>query len=187
MNRRAAIILAGAAITVAALLWLLVIAPPPSRPAGDVVEVHAAPTPTPAPEQQIVLLFGGHDNLLHPELRSVPLPTDLHARIRVLVSELLAGSRSDLAPVVPYPAEVTAVFVDRQRNAYVSLTEPPQPLEGSAIELMLTYGVVDTVLLNCPELAAVQLLFGGAEIPTLTGHLDLSRPLPLNKRLIAAS
>ena len=39
------------------------------------------------------------------------------------------------------------------------------------------YGVVDSVLLNCPELKAVQVLFGGREIETLTGHLDLSKPL----------
>jgi hypothetical protein len=187
VNRRVPLILAGAAVAIAALLWLLLAARPPVGMDGNLVEVLDLPTPTPAPQQQVVLLFAGRDNLLYPELRSVALPDDLSARIRVLLGELLAGPRGELAPVVPYPAEVMAVFVDRQRNAYISLTEPPQPLEGSAIELLLTYGVVDTVLLNCPELAAVQLLFGGAEVPTLTGHLDLSRPLPLNKRWIAAS
>ena len=51
---------------------------------------------------------------------------------------------------------------------------------------MLAYGVVDSIILNCPEVTAVQILFGGHEVPTLTGHLDLSRPLVLNKRFIGA-
>ena len=36
-------------------------------------------------------------------------------------------------------------------------------------------------------LSARAILFGGHEVPTLTGHLDLSKPLVLNKRFIAAS
>ena len=80
----------------------------------------------------------------------------------------------------PTRPSVNAVFVDEQGHAFVDLIAPPEPLEGSHIELMLVYGVVDSVLLNCPELRAVQILFGGAEVPTLTGHLDLSRPLVLN-------
>jgi hypothetical protein len=52
---------------------------------------------------------------------------------------------------------------------------------------MLAYGVVNSIILNCPEVSAVQILFGGHEVDTLTGHLDLSRPLVLNKRFIAAS
>jgi hypothetical protein len=89
--------------------------------------------------------------------------------------------------VIPYQAELNAVFVDENANAFVDLTAPPSPLQGSNVELLLIYGVVDSVILNCPEVSAVQVLFGGREIPTLTGHLDLSKPLVLNKRFIAAS
>jgi hypothetical protein len=79
------------------------------------------------------------------------------------------------------------VFVDQQGNAFIDLSAPPEPLTGLSTELLLTYGIVDSVILNCPEVTAVQLLFGGHEVPTLTGHLDLSKPLVLNKRFIAAS
>ena len=103
--------------------------------------------------------------------------------------ELLAGptNTSRLAPVVPYEAAMEAVFVDQQGNAFVDLTAPPEELNGSSTELLLAYGVVDSIILNCPEIIAVQILFGGHEVPTLTGHLDLSKPLVLNKRFIAAS
>jgi len=187
MNRRA-ILIGLAAVGGAILLgWLLTGGGRTLTRRSDVIPADALPTPTPAPEQSIVLLFVGSDGYLHPELRSVPLPEEVDERVRVVMRELLLGSTAKLHPVVPYPAEVNAVFIDEFGRAFIDLTTPPDRLEGSHIELMLVYGVVDSVLLNCPELWAVQVLFGGNEIPTLTGHLDLSRPLVLNKRFIAAS
>jgi len=188
MHLRVALIAVAAVAGVALLVWLLT-AESPQIAQEEVVPAEALPTPTPAPEQRVVLLFAGGDGMLHPELRSVPLPAEIHARIRVVMTELLGGPRNSrrLAPVVPYPATVKAIFVDQQGHAFVDLTAPPEPLTGSSTELLLAYGVVDSIILNCPEISAVQILFGGHEVPTLTGHLDLSRPLVLNKRFIAAS
>lgn len=187
MNLRVFLIVLAVATSMALLAWVLftgggpVTMPRPDEPL--VVD----PTPTPAPEQSIVLLFAGSDGWLRPELREVPLPSDLDERVHTVMRELLAGPTGTLGPVVPYPAEVNSVFIDGDGNAFIDLTGPPEPLEGSHVELMLAYGVIDSVLLNCPELRAVQLLFDGHEVPTLTGHLDLSRPLVLNKRFIASS
>jgi len=188
MHRRVTLIALAALAAVVLLVWLLT-AGNPRQVQDDLVPVEALPTPTPAPEQRVILLFAGGDGLLHPELRSVPLPAEVHERIRVVMTELLAGPRNSqqLAPVIPYPAAVEAIFVDQQGNAFVDLTAPPNPLTGSSTELLLAYGVVDSVILNCPEVTAVQILFGGHEVPTLTGHIDLSKPLVLNKRFIASS
>ena len=83
-------------------------------------------------------------------------------------------------------AELNTVFVDNLGTAFIDLTAPPEPVDGSQVELLLAYGLVDSILLNCPTLHAVQILFGGREVPTLTGHLDLSEPLVLNKEFIAS-
>jgi hypothetical protein len=187
MNWRILLIVVAGAALVAVLAWLLLGGAGRLPRRDRIVPAGELPTPTPAPEQQVVLLFIGSDGRLHPELRQVRLPKELDARVRVVVSELLFGPTGGLGPVVPYPAEVNSVFVDSDGSAYVDITAPPAPLDGSHTELMLVYGVVDSVLLNCPELNAVQILFGGREIDTLTGHLDLSKPLVLNKRFIAAS
>ena len=187
MNWRVALIALAAVAAVALLVWLL----QGGKPRVEevlVFEAEALPTPTPAPEQRVVLLFAGGDGLLHPELRSVPLPEEVHERIRVVMNELLGGPRATrFASPVPYAASLEAVFVDENGIAYVNLTAPPQPLAGSNIELMLAYGVVNSIILNCPEISAVQILFGGREVNTLTGHLDLSKPLVLNRRFIASS
>jgi germination protein M len=186
MNRRVIWILIAAAASLALLAWALF---GPGRQVitrQDVIEVGDLPTPTPAPEQRVMLLFAGTDGMLHPELRSVPLPAEVHERVRVVVLEVLAGPTGNLKPVVPWDAELKSVFVDHEGTTFIDLTAPSRPLAGSHTELMLAYGLVDSILLNCPELRAVQLLFGGHEIPTLTGHVDLSRPLVLNKRFIAS-
>jgi germination protein M len=185
MNRRVLWIVGAAVVLTALLVWVL-LGPARTRAPSDLVEFSPPPTATPAPEQRVMLLFGGADGLLHPELRNVPLPAEVHERVRVVVNEVLAGPSGRLAPVVPWTAELHAVFVDGRGNAFIDLTPPPKPLTGSHTELMLAYGLVDTILLNCPELNAVQILLGGREIATLTGHLDLSRPLVLNKRFIAS-
>ena len=188
MNWRVALIAVAAVAAVALLVWLLQ-GGTPRTVQQEVVSVQDIPTPTPAPEQRIILLFTGADGMLHPELRSVPLPKEVHERIQVVMRELLAGPASSprLAPVVPYQASLKAVFVDQNGNAFVDLTAPPEPLAGSSTELILAYGVVNSIILNCPEVSAVQILFGGHEVTTLTGHLDLSKPLVLNKRFIARS
>jgi germination protein M len=186
MNTRVLLILLATLAAAILLVWVLRSGPAPEIPTHDDRGILLPPTPTPAPAQSIVLLFTGSDGQLHPELREVPLPAEVNERARLVVRELLAGSTAGLAPVVPYQAEVHAVFVDEQGDAFVDISAPPTPLQGSNIELMLVYGIVDSVLLNCPELRAVQILFSGAEVSTLTGHLDLSKPLVLNRRFIGS-
>jgi len=186
MNKRVFWILAAAVVFLALLAWALF---GPGRQVitrQEIVEADTLPTPTPAPEQRVMLLFAGSDGMLHPELRSVPLPAEVHERVRTVVLEVLVGPTGKLKPVVPWAAELIAVFIDREGTAFIDLTAPPKPLSGSHTELILAYGLVDSILLNCPELTSVQILFGGHEIPTLTGHLDFSRPLVLNKRFIAS-
>lgn len=184
-GRLLVILLSGLAIG-ALLAWLLVTGSEKVATVEEIVTAEPPPTATPAPPQRITLFFAGDDGLLHPEIRTVPLPEETAARIRVVFSELLAGSATGRLPVLPYPAQLRTVFVSADGRAYVDLSGPPEPLEGSATELMFVYGVVNSILLNT-EVKAVQVLFDGSERGTLTGHLDLSRPLVLNKRFIAAS
>jgi Sporulation and spore germination len=152
-------------------------APPP--PAG------ATPAPTPVPGI-LVLFFPADDTLLHREARQVPeVPAALGARIRLVVEELIAGSREGYAPAVPWAATVDAVFVDHEGNAYVDLSTPPDgAIEGSDGELAFAFAAVDSVVTNCPGVRRVQLLLGGHEVATL-GHLDLSRPLPPDLEIVA--
>ncbi len=125
MNWRVALIAVAAVAAVALLVWLLQ-GGTPRAVQQEVVSVQDIPTPTPAPEQRIILLFTGADGMLHPELRSVPLPKrgapthpnrDARAACR---TRLLAPA----SPGGPYKASLKAVFVDQNGNAFVDLTAP---------------------------------------------------------------
>lgn len=185
MNRRVLLIIGGGIAVVALIALLLSVALRGGGEEAEVITTAVVATPTPAPPQRIILLFAGRDGMLYPEVREVPLPAETEARMRVVIEELLSGPTQGLRSPIPYEANLAGIFVDIEGNGYVDLTAPPEPLQGSHTELLLTYAVVDSILLNCPDLVAVQLLFAGREVETLTGHLDLSRPLPLNKRFVA--
>jgi len=153
------------------------------RPSG---EATAVATPEAEVISTVTLFFPGKDGLLEREPREVAdLPEPGPARIRVILAELLAGSQNGRATVLPWAATVRAAFVDRAGNAFVDLSAPPAgTVEGTATEAALVYGIVQSVVANCPGVERVQLLFDGTEVTTL-GHLDLSRPLTPRPELVA--
>jgi len=170
----------GAVLAAVVLLGVRRQAPPPPPPSTAGV---ASPTPVPG---KLVLFFPGDDALLHREAREVPeVPAGALPRIRLVLEELIAGSREGLAPAFPWTASVQAVFLDRDGNAFVDLSPPPaETPSGSEIEATIAYATVNSVVANCPGVRRVQMLFGGHEVATL-GHLDLSRPLPPNLEIVA--
>ena len=50
--------------------------------------------------------------------------------------------------------------------------------------MMTIWSIVNTLVLNVPEIEAVKILIGGGEAETLAGHIDLSRPLRANMPLV---
>ena len=69
----------------------------------------ALTTPTPAPEQRVILLFAGRDNMLHPELRSVPLPETMAALQRLQEQDQYVEERTrELKQVKALAAHLSA-------------------------------------------------------------------------------
>jgi spore germination protein GerM len=69
--------------------------------------------------------------------------------------------------------------------AVVDLTGPVRTGGGASTETARVYGIVQTLHANFPEVKSVRLLVDGQEVDTLLGHLDLSRPLVPEPRLLA--
>jgi hypothetical protein len=174
---RAGVVIAGAAILVAITGCGRT---QPSQPGSTEPQVaRNASTP-------LVLFFVGEDGRLRRETRDVPeLPEAPQARARLVLEELLAGSRQGLLSPLPWAAAVQAVFIDREGNAYVDLSPPSEPaIAGTSAELAFVYSVVNTVVANCPGVHRVQVLFGGKEIESY-GNIALSRPLPPGLDVVA--
>ncbi len=153
-----------------------------------------SPEPTPAAEAQrtisVKLFFSdAASEGLVMEDREVAFSGDLGRQLRTVVEELVRGPKSELLPTFKPETKVLDVFVTARGVAYVDLST--EALEGhvggSDDELRSVYSVVNTVTTNFPAVHRVQILVDDRPAVTLAGHVDLSRPLPQDMTLLAAS
>jgi hypothetical protein len=116
---------------------------------------------------------------LVPEERSVPLAGDLARQIQTVIQELIRGSTTGLVPTLPPEAQVLEAFVSARGIAYVDFSPEIRQaaLGGSQAELVAVYSIVNSVAANFPAVKKVQILIEDRPVTTLSGHVDLSRPL----------
>jgi hypothetical protein len=98
-----------------------------------------------------------------------------------VVEALLEGPRTERA-FRPFPEGVTRgeVHVTADGVAYVDLISsgnPTPPFEGSTVELLTLYSLVNSVVENVPGARAVVVLWNGRQPRTFGGHIDTTRPL----------
>jgi germination protein M len=123
---------------------------------------------------------------LFAEERTIAFSDDLARQIRTLVEELIHGSETGLQPTLPPETTVLEVFVTARGVAYVNLSGEASVLPGgSRSELHTVYSIVNSVVANFPAVRRVQILVEDRMVPSLGGHVDLSRPLPPDMTLIA--
>jgi hypothetical protein len=123
------------------------------------------------------------------EERSVTFSTDLAGQVRAVMDELIRGPRSGLQPTLAPETRVLEVFVSTRGVAYVDLSKEARAIAsgGSEAELITVYSVVNSLIVNFPALKRVQILVDDKPAATLAGHVDLTRPLPPDMTLLAAS
>jgi Sporulation and spore germination len=155
----------------------------------------AAPAPSPSPEGgaevarriSVRLYFAAPETPgLLPEERTIPFSSALAPQVRTLVEELVKGPTSALLPTLPPETRVLEVFVTGPGVAYVDLSGEATSLAGGSREELLTvYSIVDSLVANFPAVGRVQILVEDRIVPSLNGHVDLSRPLPADMTLVA--
>ena len=190
-QRRLTVILLAILISLLAIVlgWILGRRPEPELP----VETEA-PVLEPVPEGTgtlVELYFPGDDLRLHAESREIPEESDTKNRLTRILQELAAGPDSvDLYSPLSSELTVGWIHINAEQVAYIDLVpngEGGQLAWGSGHEILSVYSIVNTVLLNIPEITSVILLRNGQQHPSFAGHLDTSRPLMVNNDLIAAS
>lgn len=190
MDRRVAVGLVVGAVLIA---LVLVVgrgrdepAPVPSTtlPIDEVVPVE------PGEGTLVPLYYPDETGMLSEEEREVVVWTTPAAGAQVLLRALLAGPESeDLSAPVSESVSLGETFLTPAGQLYVDLVsteldEPPRT--GSQAELLTVFSLVDTVLLNIPEIEGVILLWNGRQLDTFAGHVDTSLPLQAEPDLIRA-
>jgi spore germination protein GerM len=101
---------------------------------------------------------------------------------REIITAQIAPVAEPLVSAIPRETKLRAVFITEGGEAYVDLSREVKSahLGGTVNELLTVYTLVNALTDNLPAITAVQVLVEGKEIETLSGHVDLRRPLAKN-------
>jgi spore germination protein GerM len=105
---------------------------------------------------------------------------------KIIIEALIDGPRRGHMRTIPAGTTIRALYVTRDGTAYVDISNPIKDSHPGGIktELFTIYSIVNSLILNIPEIDAVKILIGGREAMTLAGHIDLSFPFKANMLLI---
>ncbi len=103
-----------------------------------------------------------------------------------IVQGLIDGPGSGLIRALPPETELRALFVSKDGTAYVDLNRELKTAHSGGIQMerLSIYAIVNSLILNVPEIQAVKLLIDGKESLTLAGHMDLRFPFKADMLLI---
>ncbi|MGB5750024.1 MAG: GerMN domain-containing protein [Desulfobacterales bacterium] len=141
----------------------------------------------PTKKSPIHLYFAGRNsNFLMAEQRVVFHPDDPAGLADAIVKALIKGPQRGLLKTIPADTQLRALYITPDGTCYVDLSGAVRKNHpgGSKSELLTIYSMVNSLVLNVPEIERVQILIEGNEAPTLAGHIDLQLPVKANMLLI---
>ncbi len=148
---------------------------------------NSASVPTARQDTVVHLYFADSDHLyLNAESRRFRSPGDPVQFGQAIVRALIDGPQQDLLQTLPKKSILRSFFITGNHVAYVDLGEDiKESMPGGAkSEMLAVYSIVNSLILNIPEIDKVKILIGGRERSTLDGHMDLRFPFKANMLLI---
>jgi len=105
---------------------------------------------------------------------------------KIVIEALIDGPRKQLMRTIPEGTTIRALYVTQDGTAYVDISNTiiDSHPGGIKTELFSIFSIVNSLILNIPEIHAVKILIGGRESMTLAGHVDLRFPFKANMLLI---
>jgi spore germination protein GerM len=185
MSRRALAIACTSVVAIAACYLLLVWLPRWTSRATT--GAAAAPSPVaPAPPGRKIkarLFYVAEDGMqLTGVERDIAYGDSAVEQAREILAAQIAPVVEPLVSAVPPRTALRAVFITDGGNAYVDLSREVVSAHpgGTLNELLTVYTLVNALTVNLPAVTGVQVLVEGKELDTLSGHIDLRRPLAKN-------
>ena len=109
----------------------------------------------------------------------------LEEEIKQTLAALTDPPAPPLVRTIPQGTRVLSVRV-KDHTAYVNFSSElvENHPGGSSAELQTIYSIVNTLVINFPQIKRVQILVDGRKRRTLSGHILINMPLRANKKLI---
>ncbi len=143
---------------------------------------------TPLEKISVHLYFGAKDNsFLIAEERGVPCSDNILLFGGAIIDELIQGpADSRLMRTVPEDVFLRAFYVTKDQTAFVDLSVELKENHPGGVksELFTIYSIVNSLILNIPEITSVKILIKGVETLTLAGHVSLEAPFKADMLLI---
>jgi hypothetical protein len=120
------------------------------------------------------------------QARPFPAGLDTVQSAHAILTALFEGPREGLVRTIPEELSLRAVFVTDDKTAYVDLAKRPEAQIYPDVfsEWLAISSIVNSLILNLPEIESVKIIVGGQEAETLSGHIDLAYPFKANMLLV---
>ena len=186
MARRPLAVAVGVTVVVFIVSWLMFVSTPRwfSRQQKQVAAA-AAPAPPAPPGRKIKarLFYVSDDGTrLTGVEREIAYGEGPLEQAREIISAQIAPVTEPLVSAVPPGTALRALFMTEGGDAYVDLSREVTAAHtgGTLDEILTIYTIVNALTANLPAITSVQVLVEGKEVDTLSGHVDLRRPLSKN-------
>jgi hypothetical protein len=105
---------------------------------------------------------------------------------RKIIEALIDGPSGGYTRTIPQDTALRAVYITEDSICYVDVSAEIKEYhpKGVQSELLTLYSLVNSLILNIPEIKAVKILIDGHESSTLAGHIDVQDPIKANMLLI---
>jgi spore germination protein GerM len=154
----------------------------------DQVEQNAIITEGKHSNKSVVhLYFSDKDNLfLKAEARDLFHSDNSTEFGKTIVEALIEGPKNELMRTIPENTALKAFYITPNGTAYIDLSDTIRDAHPGGVrsELFTIYSMVNSLILNIPEIDAVKILISGKEAMTLDGHIDVRFPFKANMLLI---
>ncbi|TWI73185.1 sporulation and spore germination protein [Desulfobotulus alkaliphilus] len=134
-----------------------------------------------------VYLYFAHpaSDTLSAETRNISLTGTPQDKARSILDALITGPSGEGNSPLPEGTRILAVYIE---NNMAVLDFHPDIRNnhpgGSLGELMTIYALVNSLVINVPEIRKVKILIAGQEQDTLAGHIDIRHPLTANMMIV---
>ncbi len=136
---------------------------------------------TPLEERKIVTLYfsGEEGEYLTGEKREILTRGSTQEEAKEVVRELIKGPKGKLVRTLPPRTKLLSLQIDEKGVAKVNfdITFSRDHPGGSSAEMMTVYSIVNSLVLNFPQIKGVQFLIDGEKGGSIRGHLALDRPI----------
>ena len=138
-------------------------------------------------ESSVFLYFGDRKRpYLISEERVVSHPENPVLFGKKIIAELIKGSNSGLMRSLPAETAVRAFYITKNKTAYVDFSREISDNHpgGGPMENLTIYSIVNSLVLNIPEIETVKILVDGQEAETLAGHINIRYPLQADMLIV---